>query len=71
MPSIEYPLAKDIAENEQQKEDMLKLIIEQNIQLKKMEERVEELLKEKEATQLVRVPIIVPTTFASTELSSS
>lgn len=53
LPSIEDPLTKDIAKNEHQKEDMIKLIIEKNIQLKKMEEQLEELLKEKEETQLL------------------
>ena len=41
-----------MAENEQHREEMLKLIIEKNIQIKKMEEKIEQLLKEKEAAQL-------------------
>ena len=46
-----------MVETEQQKEDMLKLIIEQNIQLNKMEEQIKELLEEKEATQIPVVPL--------------
>lgn len=61
-----------MAKSEQKKEDMLKLIIEQNIQLKKMEERIEELLKEKETLQLSMVPITaVPIAVAGTKPSSS
>ena len=61
-----------MAESEKQKEDILKLIIEQNIQLKKMEERIEELLKEKEATQLAMVPLTsVPIEVAGKDPSSS
>jgi len=72
LPSTEDPITKDIAQNEQQKEDMLKLIIDKNIQLKKMEEQVEELLKEKEAAQLVTVLVTtVPIAVAGTKPSSS
>lgn len=61
-----------MAKTEQQKEDMLKLIIEKNIQLKKMEEHIEELLKEKETTQFSMVPIIVvPIVVLGTKPSSS
>ena len=61
-----------MVESEQQKEDMLKLIIEQNIQLNKMEEQIEELFKEKEPTQLAMVPLTtVPKAVAGTEPSSS
>jgi len=71
-PSTEDPLTKDMAKTEQQKEDMLKLIIEKNIQLKKMEEHIEELLKEKETTQFSMVPIIVvPIVVLGTKPSSS
>lgn len=72
LPSTEDPLTKNIAENEHQKKDMLKLIIEQNIQLKKMEEQIEELLKEKEVTQLAMVPLkTVLIAAAGTKPSSS
>ena len=37
LPAIEDPLAKDIEEIESQKANMMKLIMEQNVQLKKME----------------------------------
>lgn len=47
LPSIEYIQIKEIAENEYKKEEMLKLIIEKKIQIRKMEEQIEELLKEK------------------------
>jgi len=72
LPSIEYPLTKGMVENEQRKEDMLNLIIEQNIQLKKMEEKIEELLKEKEASTLAMVPLTtVPIEVVGIEPSSS
>ena len=45
--SIEDPYTKEIEESEKNREDMLKLIIEQNIQIKKMEEKIEGLIKEK------------------------
>jgi len=50
----------------------VKLLIEQNIQMKKMEEQIEELLKEKETTQLAMVPVtIVPIVVVGTDPSSS
>lgn len=37
LPTIEDPMTKDIVEVEAQKWDMMKLIIDQNIQIRKME----------------------------------
>lgn len=51
LPSTEDPQTKEIEESEQNREEILKLIIENNIQIKKMEEQIEGLLKEKESTQ--------------------
>jgi hypothetical protein len=39
---------KEIAETEGEKDEMLKLIMEQNAQLKEMEDEMENLVKEKE-----------------------
>jgi hypothetical protein len=48
LPPIEDPRAKEIAEKEGEKDEMLKLLMEQNAQLKEMEAEMERLLKEKE-----------------------
>ena len=48
MPPMEDTKAKEIAETEGEKDEMLKLIMEQNAQLKEMEEELERLVKEKE-----------------------
>ena len=47
MPVIEDPLAKGIKEDETQKAELMKLVIEQSTQIKKMETEMENLLKEK------------------------
>ena len=47
-PAIEDSQAKEIDETEGQKEEMLKLIMEQNTQIKEMEAKLERLVKEKE-----------------------
>ena len=74
-PSTEDPLTKDIEETETQREDMMKLIMEQSAQLKKMETNMEKLIKEKEkASKMVVVPLqalpitTIPTTIASTTI---
>jgi hypothetical protein len=48
LPPTEDPQAKEIAEKEGEKDEMLKLLMEQNTQLKEMEAEMEKLLKEKE-----------------------
>jgi hypothetical protein len=48
LPPTEDPQAKEIAEKEGEKDEMLKLLLEQNAQLKEMEAEMERLLKEKE-----------------------
>jgi hypothetical protein len=48
LPPTEDPQAKEIAEKEGEKDEMLKLLMEQNAQLKEMEAEMERLLKEKE-----------------------
>ena len=51
---------------------MLRLIIEKNIQIRKMEEQIEELLKEKLAAQVATNPnTTVQTSSIGTELSAS
>jgi hypothetical protein len=48
LPPTEDPQTKEIAEKEGEKDEMLKLLLEQNAQLKEMEAEMERLLKEKE-----------------------
>jgi hypothetical protein len=48
LPPTEDPQTKEIAEKEGEKDEMLKLLMEQNAQLKEMEAEMERLLKEKE-----------------------
>jgi hypothetical protein len=48
LPPTEDSQAKEIAEKEGEKDEMLKLLMEQNAQLKEMEAEMEKLLKEKE-----------------------
>lgn len=72
LPAIEDPLAKDIEETGTQKANMMKLNIEQNAQLKKMETKMENLIKEKEkatknTTPLEALPItVIPTSISTT-----
>jgi len=55
-------VTKDIEEGETQKADMMKLIIDQNIQIKQMEVELEKLIKEKEdILKMAIVPLdVVP-----------
>jgi hypothetical protein len=53
MTSTEDSQAKEMAETEGQKEEMLKLIMEQNAQIKKMEAGLDMLVKEKEQLELM------------------
>jgi predicted transcriptional regulator with HTH domain len=48
LPPIEDSQTMEIAEMEREKDEMLKLIMEQNAQLKEMEAEMEKLVKEKE-----------------------
>lgn len=47
LPSTEDPKTREMANNEQHREELLKLIIEQNIQIKSMEEQIENYLRKK------------------------
>jgi hypothetical protein len=48
LPPTKDAQAKEIAETEGEKDEMLRLIMEQNAQLKEMEVELERLLKDKE-----------------------
>jgi hypothetical protein len=67
LPPTEDPQTKEIAEREGEKDEMLKLLLEQNAQLKEMEAEIERLLKEKEQAKpmegipLSAIPIATPT----------
>jgi hypothetical protein len=67
LPPTEDPQTKEIAEREGEKDEMLKLLLEQNAQLKEMEAEMERLLKEKEQAKpmegipLSAIPIATPT----------
>jgi hypothetical protein len=73
--STEDPQAKEMAETEGHKEEMLKLIMEQNAQIKEMEVELEKLIKEKEQNvpmaviPLNVVPIIGISTTTTTTTS--
>jgi len=78
LPASEDPMAKDIEETETQKYDMMKLIMEQNLQIKHMEEKMEKLVKEKEdaikrsQTPMDIVPLAaIPVTRVSTSATTS
>lgn len=73
LPATKDPLAKDIEEIETQQANMMKLIMEQSAQLKKMETDMEKIIKEKEqASKMAVVPLealpitTIPTTTSST-----
>jgi hypothetical protein len=55
LPPTEDAQAKEIAETEGEKDEMLRLIMEQNAQLKEMEAELERLLKEKEQSKPMEV----------------
>jgi len=48
LPSLEDPHTKEMGEVEKRKEDMFKIIVEQNVQIRDMEVELEKFLKEKE-----------------------
>jgi len=76
LPYPEDSQAKEIAKTEGEKDEMLKLIMEQNAQLKEMEAEMEKLVKEKEQLKpmevipLSAVPLLGVSTTSVTELPS-
>jgi hypothetical protein len=74
LPPTEDSQAKEIAKTEGEKDEMLKLIMEQNAQLKEMEVELEKLLKEKEQSKpmevitLSAVPLIGVSTTSATKI---
>jgi hypothetical protein len=77
LPPTEDSWAKEIAEKEGEKDEMLKLLMEQNAQLKEMEAEMERLFKEKEYMKpmevipLSSIPISGASTTAVTTLPSA
>jgi hypothetical protein len=76
LPPTEDSQAKEIVEIEGEKDEMLKLIMEKNAQLKEMEEELEKLLKDKEQSNpmevipLSAVPLTRVSTTSATEIPS-
>ena len=59
-PATEDSQAKEIVETEGEKEELLKIIMEQNAQIKEMEAELERLVKEKkQATPMEVIPLSV------------
>jgi hypothetical protein len=77
LPPTEDAQTKEIAETEGEKDEMLKLIMEQNAQLKEMEAELERLVKEKEQSMpmevipLSAVPLTGVSTTSTTEIPSA
>jgi hypothetical protein len=77
LPPTEDSQAKEIVETEGEKDEMFKLIMEQNAQLKEMEVELEKLLKEKEQSKpmevipLSAVPLAGVSTTPATEIPSA
>jgi hypothetical protein len=73
LPATEDSQAKEMVEIEGEKGEMLKLIMEQNAQLKEMEAELERLVKEKEhAKSMEFIPLsVVPLTRVSTATAST
>jgi hypothetical protein len=71
--ATEDPQAKEMAETEGHKEEMLKLIMEQNAQIKEMEAELEKLIKEKEqSVPMAVIPLnAVPLTGVSAATTTS
>lgn len=61
LPTTKDPQTKEFGELEKEKESMFKIIIEQNLQIKKMEMELENLLKEKEQQANVSATIPIAT----------
>ena len=72
LPATEDPLAKEISEIEVEKEDMLKLVLEQSTQLKQMETKMEKWIKEskkpvKQVSPFESHPMtVIPTSIVAT-----
>lgn len=78
MTATDDPLTMDIEENEAQKANMMKMVIEQNIQITQMEAEMEKMINEKEQSQkmaivpLNAIPISqLPATGTTTATTSS
>jgi hypothetical protein len=73
LPPTEDSQSKEIAEKEGEKDEMLKLLMEQNAQLKEMEAEMEKLLKEKEQLKSMEaIPLTsIPISGTSTETVTS
>jgi hypothetical protein len=69
LPPTKDAQTKEIAETEVEKDEMLKLIMEQNAQLKEMEAELEILVKEKE--QSMPMEVIPLSTFPITTVSTT
>jgi len=76
MPTTHDPLTKEIEEIESQKVDMRKLMVEQSLQIKQMEENMEKMVQKKEkaaqmacttieALPLTALPITTPISVAT------
>ena len=58
LPATEDSQAKEVAETEGHKEEILKLIMEQNAQIREMEEEMDKSIKEKEqSVQMAIIPL--------------
>ena len=66
-------MTKEVEETETQKSEMMKLIMEQNLQIKQMEEQMEKLVKRKEDTvKMTQIPIdVVPLSTRSITIVST
>jgi hypothetical protein len=74
LPATKDSQTKEVAETESQKEEMLKLIMDQNAHIREMEAEMDKLIKEKEMNaQLAMVPLdAVPLTgIRTTKVSTS
>jgi hypothetical protein len=73
LPASKYSQEKEMAESEGHKEEMLKLIMEQNAQIKEMEAELDRLVKEKEKNVPMNfIPLsVVPLTGINTTLTTS
>jgi len=72
LPPFEHPQTKEVLESESQKHEMIDLILQLNAQLKEMENEMEKLVQEKQAsmeatpaTSIPTVTTVVPSTLVS------
>ena len=77
LPPTEHPQAKEVLENEGQKDEMMNLIIQLTAQLKEMENEMNKLVQEKkasmEAIHVTTIPTVttaVPSTLAASLATS-